>query len=83
LLVWTLLMMGTSQQKSKDDAFQQMEHLKSWTYLCAAAAEEHKNKGGPCEFDLTQSGLWLHPIKFIAHSMTKEEQSWHAYLGKA
>jgi len=49
----------------------------------AAAAEERENQGEPCEFDLTQTGLRLHPIKFIARRTTKEEHSWHAYLGEA
>lgn len=49
----------------------------------AAAAEEREAAGGPCEFDLTQSGLRLHPIKFISRRTTKDEHSWHSYVGEA
>lgn len=40
-------------------------------------------KGETCNFDLTKSGLRLHPIAFISRRTSPPERSYHSYVGEA
>jgi hypothetical protein len=40
-------------------------------------------KGESCNFNLTKSGLRLHPIAFISRRTSPPEKSYHSYVGEA
>ena len=46
------------------------------------AAREEMN-GKDCKFDLTKTGLRLHPIEFISRRTSEPERSYHSYIGEA
>ena len=49
----------------------------------ALAAMQREDQGSPCEFEKTEHGLRLHPIKFISRRTTLKERSYHSYVGEA
>ena len=49
----------------------------------AMEAMHKETAGGTCTFDLTLSGLRLHPISFISRRTSDPERSYHSYVGEA
>ena len=49
----------------------------------ALEAMAREQAGEQCVFDLTKSGLRLHPIAFISRRTSEPEKSYHSYVGEA
>jgi hypothetical protein len=49
----------------------------------ALASMNSEINGESCNFDLTKSGLRLHPIAFISRRTSTPERSYHSYVGEA
>ena len=49
----------------------------------ALEAMSREQAGEQCVFDLTKSGLRLHPIAFISRRTSDPEKSYHSYVGEA